>query len=92
MQAVDIAKFMGPELGRCIGMRGLRDVRVRGAVGVVELDGIANLNDLKRRLAAEGVWVRPFRNIVYLTPALTIGEDDLKILTDAVVKVVGEGI
>ena len=55
-------------------MRGVRDVRVRGAIGVVELDRIADLNDLKRRFVDEGVWVRPFRNIVYLTPALTIDD------------------
>ena len=60
---------------------------MRGAIGVVELDRIADLNDLKRRFVEEGVWVRPFRNIVYLTPALTIGEDDLTKLTDAVAKV-----
>jgi adenosylmethionine-8-amino-7-oxononanoate aminotransferase len=59
----------------------------RGAIGVVELDRIADVNGLKRRFVDEGVWVRPFRNIVYLTPALTIGEEDLAKLTDAVVKV-----
>jgi adenosylmethionine-8-amino-7-oxononanoate aminotransferase len=37
------------------------------------------------------VWVRPFRNIVYLTPALTIGEEDLATLTNAVVEVVRAG-
>jgi len=92
MAANDIAKSLTVGLGQCLGMAGVRDVRVRGAVGVVELDAISNLNDLKRRLAAEGVWVRPFRNIVYLTPALTIDEADLKTLTDAVVKVVGQGV
>jgi adenosylmethionine-8-amino-7-oxononanoate aminotransferase len=63
-------------------------VRVRGAIGVVELEKIENLNVLKSALVAEGVWVRPFRNIVYLTPALTIDEADLHVLTDAVVRVV----
>ncbi|MEI9994674.1 MAG: adenosylmethionine--8-amino-7-oxononanoate transaminase [Rhizomicrobium sp.] len=91
LQAAEIAKTMAPALGACLGLKGVRDVRVRGAIGVVELDGIADLNDLKRRLAARGVWVRPFRNIVYLTPALTIGPDDLKTLTDAVVAVVSQG-
>ena len=57
---------------------------MRGAIGVVELDQIADLNDLKRRFVEEGVWVRPFRNIVYLTPALTIDEADLTMLTDAI--------
>jgi adenosylmethionine-8-amino-7-oxononanoate aminotransferase len=60
---------------------------VRGAIGVVELARIDNLNALKRRFVEAGVWVRPFRNIVYLTPALTIGEDDLATLTSAVFKV-----
>jgi adenosylmethionine---8-amino-7-oxononanoate aminotransferase len=67
----------------------VKDVRVKGAIGVVELEKIENMNALKAALVAEGVWVRPFRNIVYLTPALTIDEADLKTLTDAIVKVVG---
>jgi adenosylmethionine-8-amino-7-oxononanoate aminotransferase len=90
--ANEIAKALATGLGQCLGMPGVKDVRVRGAIGVVELDAISNMNDLKRRLAAEGVWVRPFRNIVYLTPALTIDAADLKTLTDAVVKVVGQGV
>jgi adenosylmethionine-8-amino-7-oxononanoate aminotransferase len=65
----------------------VKDVRVKGAIGVVELERIGDLNELKRRFVAEGVWVRPFRNIVYLTPALTIGEADLATLTEVVVKV-----
>ncbi len=90
--ANEIAKALATGLGQCLGMPGVKDVRVRGAIGVVELDAISDLNDLKRRLAAQGVWVRPFRNIVYLTPALTIDEADLKTLTDAVVGVVGQGV
>ncbi len=88
MAANDIAAALALGLGPCLGLPGVKDVRVRGAIGVVEFDAIGDLNDLKRRLVAEGVWVRPFRDIVYLTPALTIGEADLKTLTDAVVKVV----
>ena len=41
---------------------------------------------LKRRFVEAGVWVRPFRNIVYLTPAFTIGEDELDQLTEAIVR------
>jgi adenosylmethionine-8-amino-7-oxononanoate aminotransferase len=62
----------------------VRDVRVLGAIGVVELDGIADREALKRRLVEAGVWVRPFGNVVYLTPALTISEEDLAVLTGAV--------
>ena len=90
--ACDMAARLSAALGPCLGMKGVRDVRVRGAIGVVELDAIPDMNDLKRRLVAQGVWVRPFRTILYLTPALTIGEADLKTLTDAIVKVVAEGV
>jgi adenosylmethionine-8-amino-7-oxononanoate aminotransferase len=89
--AADIAAAMALGLGPCLALKGVRDVRVRGAIGVVELDRIDDLNDLKRRLVAEGVWVRPFRNIVYLTPALTIDATDLKTLTGAIRRVVGRG-
>jgi adenosylmethionine-8-amino-7-oxononanoate aminotransferase len=87
--AADIAADLALGLGPCLAFKGVRDVRVKGAIGVVELDRIDDLNDLKRRLVAEGVWVRPFRNIVYLTPALTIDATELKTLTGAIRRVVG---
>ena len=90
--ACDIAAELARGLGPCLGMKGVRDVRVRGAIGVVELDRIADLNDLKRRFVEAGVWVRPFRNIVYLTPALTIDDADLKALTGAVRRVIGREV
>jgi adenosylmethionine-8-amino-7-oxononanoate aminotransferase len=89
-QAAEIAQKLGPALGRCLGLPGVVDVRVKGAIGVVELDRIDDLTRLKRRFVAEGVWLRPFRNIVYLTPALTIGNDDLERLSSAIVRVLGE--
>ena len=62
-------------------------MRVLGAIGVVELDGIQDREALKRRLVEAGVWVRPFGNVVYLTPALTIDGQDLDTLMRAVVAV-----
>jgi adenosylmethionine-8-amino-7-oxononanoate aminotransferase len=74
----------------CRGLPRVRDVRVKGAIGVVELDRIDNPAALRSRFVAEGVYIRPFGKIVYLTPAFTIGEDELATLTGAIVKVVGE--
>jgi len=51
---------------------------------VVELEKIANPDALRQRFIAQGVWIRPFRNIVYLTPAFTITEADLHKLTTAI--------
>jgi adenosylmethionine-8-amino-7-oxononanoate aminotransferase len=50
---------------------------VKGAIGVVELERIKNLNGLRQRFIDERVFVRPFGSIVYLTPAFTISEQDL---------------
>ena len=69
------------------GRPGIRDVRVLGAIGVVELDKL-DRDDLRARFLAEGVWIRPFGNIVYVTPPLTISELELTHLTSAIVKVV----
>ncbi len=74
----------------CRGLPRVRDVRVKGAIGVVELDRIDDPAALRSRFVAEGVYIRPFGRIVYLTPAFTIGEDELATLTGAIVRVVGE--
>jgi adenosylmethionine---8-amino-7-oxononanoate aminotransferase len=63
-------------------------VRVRGAIGAVELDGAIDLDALRTRLVEAGVWVRPFGNVVYVMPALNISGDELDLLIEAVVGVV----
>jgi adenosylmethionine-8-amino-7-oxononanoate aminotransferase len=62
-------------------------VRVKGAIGVVELNRIENLNGLRQRFIDEGVFIRPFGSIVYLTPAFTITEQELLKLTGAIRRV-----
>ena len=87
-QAATISVALRRDLSACRGLAGVKDVRVQGAIGVVELVKIENLHALRQAFIAEGVFVRPFGNIVYLTPAFTISEEDIAKLTGAVVKVV----
>lgn len=84
-QALSVALARG--LAPCRELPWVRDVRVLGAIGVVELDRIEDREALKRHLVEAGVWVRPFGNVVYLTPALTIAADELDTLMRAVVAV-----
>lgn len=84
-QALSVALARG--LAPCRELPWVRDVRVLGAIGVVELDRIEDREALKRRLVEAGVWVRPFGNVVYLTPALIIAADELDTLMRAVVAV-----
>jgi adenosylmethionine-8-amino-7-oxononanoate aminotransferase len=83
-QVAAISAQMRDELAACAGLPGVRDVRVLGAIGVVELEAMDDLAGLKAALVAAGVWVRPFRTVVYLTPAFTISADELSRLTGAV--------
>jgi adenosylmethionine-8-amino-7-oxononanoate aminotransferase len=88
VRAISAALAQG--LAPCRDFPRVKDVRVTGAIGVVELDRIDDLDALRRQFIDQGVFVRPFGSVVYLTPAFTIGEEELAVLTTAVVKVVGE--
>jgi adenosylmethionine-8-amino-7-oxononanoate aminotransferase len=59
-----------------------------GAIGVVELKQLDRLA-LRQKFVDRGVWIRPFGNIVYTTPPLTVTSDELARLTRAIVDVVG---
>ena len=59
-QVARIERQLAEELAACADMPGVRNVRVQGAIGVVELHQIANLEALKATLVNQGVWVRPF--------------------------------
>ena len=89
-QAKRIERQLTRELQPCVGLPGVADVRCRGAIGVVQLDGPMDLNALRGRFVEKGVWIRPFGDIVYVMPPLVIEPDDLSVLTGAMVEVVGE--
>jgi adenosylmethionine-8-amino-7-oxononanoate aminotransferase len=87
-QVAEISAGLLQGLSPCLGIAGVKDVRVRGALGVVEMDRIADLDALRSRFVEEGVFIRPFGNVIYLTPAFTISSGDLETLTSAIVKIV----
>ena len=86
-QVAAIARQMEAELEPCRGLKGVIDVRVKGAIGVVELDRAGEGPWLRPHFLKRGVWIRPFGNIVYLAPPFVIEAGDLRQLTDAVVEV-----
>lgn len=62
----------------------VRDVRVRGAIGVVQLDEMIDVDSAMHFFRDQGCFVRPLRDAVYLTPSFPICERDLNTLCDAV--------
>ena len=85
-QVEKLAQALREGLEPCRALPGVRDVRVLGAMGVVEMDRPVDAA-LSDRFVAEGVWIRPFGRIVYLTPAFVITDEDLKALVGAIRKV-----
>ena len=76
--------MMRDMLAPCRDLPGVVDVRVLGAIGVVQLDRITDLAALRAEFVARDVWIRPIGDVVYLTPALTIAADELEVLTTTI--------
>jgi adenosylmethionine-8-amino-7-oxononanoate aminotransferase len=74
----------------CRSMAGIADVRVKGAIGVVQMAEPRAIDWLRHRFAEVGVWVRPFADVTYLMPPLTVTEKEMTALTSAVVDIMKE--
>ncbi|QNT78700.1 adenosylmethionine--8-amino-7-oxononanoate transaminase [Entomobacter blattae] len=80
----NIGQQMQEHLSACTKLACVKNVRVMGAIGVVELYTIPDMAALKKELLSHFVWIRPFRNIVYITPAFTISSEDVAILCSSI--------
>jgi adenosylmethionine-8-amino-7-oxononanoate aminotransferase len=69
---------------------GVVDVRVLGAIGVVQFDRDVDIPAATAVAVERGVWLRPFRDLIYTMPPYVIGEDDLTCVTAAMVAAAGE--
>ncbi len=75
-------------LSPAAGLPGVADVRVLGAIGVVEMRQPVDMRVIQPLLVDLGVWVRPFGRLVYLMPPYIVDEADTKALTSAVVEAI----
>jgi adenosylmethionine-8-amino-7-oxononanoate aminotransferase len=72
-------------LAPAAGLPGVADVRVLGAIGVVQLDHEVDMAAATRAAVARGVWLRPFRDLVYTMPPYVTGDGDLARICEAAV-------
>jgi len=87
-QVARVGRFLAEGLDSCRKLTYTIDVRVIGAIGVVELREPVRMAEIQTAFVDQGVWVRPFGRLVYVMPPYIMEDQDLAFLTKSLVRVV----
>ena len=83
-QVATIEAQLKRELAPVTSLPGVVDIRIKGAIGAIEVADLHNLDWLKAQFVAAGIWLRPFGNVIYTMPPFTITPDELSAITGAI--------
>ena len=83
-----IEQQLNSELAPCRQLQQVKDVRVIGAIGVVELHQPVDMKEIQPQFVEAGVWIRPYNCLIYLMPPYIINTEDLRVLTNAITTIV----
>lgn len=83
-----IENILGKNLKKYRNCKNVKDVRIIGALGVIETDlQREDMIELRKKFIAEGVFLRPFGGVIYVMPSLNITAKELKIIDEAIQKI-----
>jgi len=89
-RVTNIQSWLQQGLQDCASLPQVEEVRVLGAIGVVEMKQPVDMRKIQPAFVEQGVWVRPFGKLVYLMPPFIISEADIRVLTEAVYNVISQ--
>lgn len=82
-----IEHWLGAALQKCTALENVADVRVLGAIGVVECKEAPDMATIQQAFVDQGVWIRPFGRLIYLMPPFIINKEDTEVLCNAIYQV-----
>ncbi len=87
IKVAEISQILNQELEKCRTIKMVKDIRVLGAIAAIEINlSRQEILELRANFIKEGVWLRPFGNVIYVMPPLIIEKSDLIKITDAIFK------
>ena len=85
-----IENILKDELQKAKDLLQVADIRILGAIGVIEMKEAVNMAQIQKQFVDAGIWVRPFGKLVYIMPPFIISEKDLRTLCQSMLKVVSQ--
>ncbi len=83
----NIESWLNDFLSPCATLDKVKNVRILGAIGVIECHSPVNMKVIQPALVEQGVWIRPFGKLVYLMPPYIINKEDTRQLCNAIFNV-----
>ena len=83
-----LADMMKTHLAPARDFKGVKDVRVFGAIGVVEMKEPVDVGEFQKKCVARGIWVRPFGRNVYIMPPYIISDEELLYLINNMLEII----